>query len=195
LSISYFGSKYFGWLIGLAIVIGAGWFLLPEGYNTLVLWLAPTLGNYTRPIFVLLNAVLVNPLNNLTMVAIWAVAGLVGGMFAGTKKGAFVVGLVIWLTCILALGFLVIQLFFGGSFSLSSIPPMPQGTSIADLLGIPLIQSLIDQAFIILGGFGGGGFGGLDIFGIITPMLVWFIAPLVIVIVAGMIGATIRKKE
>ncbi len=187
-----FGSKYFGWLAALLIVLAGGWFLLPDGYNTLILWLSPQLGNYVRPTMVLVNAVLVNPLNNWLMVAIWAAAGFVGGMIAGTKKGAFVVGLFTWLSVILILVFCVYQLFTTGS-GLGSIPPIPPGTSITDILGIPLVQSIFDELLVLIGGFSGG--GGLDIMALLTPILIWLFTPVIVVIVAGMIGATVRPKE
>ncbi len=186
-----FGSKYFGWLAALLIVLGLGWLLLPDGYNTLILWLSPQLGNYVRPAMVLVNAILVNPLNNFLMVGIWAAAGFVGGMIAGTKKGAFVVGLFTWLTTILLLGFCVMQLFTAG-INLGSLPPMPPNTSIVDLLGIPLVQSIFAQLFTILGGMSGG---GLDIMAILTPLIIWFLTPVIIVIVAAIIGAVVRPKE
>ncbi len=188
-----FGSKYFGWLVALLIVLGAGWFLLPDGYNTLILWLSPQLGNYVRPTMVLVNAVLVNPLNNWIMVAIWAAAGFIGGVIAGTKKGAFVVGLFTWLSVLLILVFCVYQLFTAG-LDLGSLPPMPPGTSITDLLGIPLIQSIFSELLVLIGGMSGGG-GGLDIMAILTPILIWLFTPVIVVIVAGIIGASVRPKE
>ncbi|MFW9920355.1 MAG: hypothetical protein ACFFED_12200 [Candidatus Thorarchaeota archaeon] len=185
------GSKYFGWLVALLIVLGAGWFLLPDGYNTLILWLSPQLGNYVRPTMVLVNAVLVNPLNNWIMVAIWAGAGFVGGMIAGTKKGAFVVGLFTWISVLLILVFCVYQLFMSG-LDLGSLPPMPPGTSLTDLLGIPLIQSIFTELLGLIGGFSGG---GMDLMALLTPLLIWVFTPVIVIIVAGMIGATVRPKE
>ncbi|MBN2229013.1 MAG: hypothetical protein JW779_05420 [Candidatus Thorarchaeota archaeon] len=186
-----FGSKYFGWLLTLLIVLAGGWFLLPDGYNTLILWLSPQLGNYVRPTMVLVNAVLVNPLNNWIMVAIWAAAGFVGGLVAGTKKGAFVVGLFAWLSVILILVFCVYQLITAG-FDLGTLPPLPPGTSITDLLSIPLVQSIFSELLVLIGGMSGG---GLDILSILTPILIWLFTPVIVVIVAGIIGATVRPKE
>ena len=188
-----FGSKYFGWIATLGIVLAAGWFLLPSGYETLILWLSHQLGNYVRPSMVLVNIILVNPLNNLMMVAIWGIAGFIGGVLAGTKKGAFVVALFAWITTLLLLAFSVFQLISAG-LNLGSLPPIPPGTSLAEVLGIPLVQSLIGELLTLIGGFGGG-MGGLDIIAIITPVVIWIVTPLIVVIVAGIIGATVRPKE
>ncbi|MHA1613623.1 MAG: hypothetical protein ACTSW7_05865, partial [Candidatus Thorarchaeota archaeon] len=73
--ISSFSSKYFGWLISLLIVLLGGWFLLPQGYESAIDILAPSLGNYVRPALVMLNLILVNPMNSFTMIAVWAGAG------------------------------------------------------------------------------------------------------------------------
>ncbi len=139
----------------------------------------------------MVNALLVNPLNNVIMVAIWAIAGLVGGIIAGTKKGAFVVGLLTWLSCIGILVFCAFQLFQSG-VELGTLPPMPQGGSIVDVLSIPLVQSLIGD---LLGIIGLGSGGEPDIMAILTPLVIYLIVPVVVVIIAGMIGATIRPKE
>jgi hypothetical protein len=140
----------------------------------------------------MVNALLVNPLTNIIMVAIWAVAGLVGGIIAGTKKGAFVVGLFTWLSCIGVLVFCAFQLFQSG-ISLGTLPPMPEGGSIVDILSIPLVQDLLGSLLGIIGIGGGGGMP--DIATILTPLLTYLLVPVVVVIVVGMIGATIRPKE
>ena len=189
--ISSFGSKFFGWLAALGIILGVGILLLPEGYNTLILWLSPDLGMYIRPTMILISVLIVDPFNNFIMLGIWIGAGLIGGIIAGTKKGAFVVGLFVWLTLLAILAFSVLQLFQSG-LDITSLPPMPPGTSIADVLGIPLIQSVFDQVLAMLTGMGSG---GLDIMSLITNVLIWVFTPIIAIIVAGMIGATIRPKE
>ena len=189
--ISSFSSKYFGWLISLLIVLLGGWFLLPQGYEAAIAILAPSLGNYVRPSLVMLNLVLVNPMNSFTMIAVWAGAGFVGGMIAGTKKGAFVVGLMVWLACIGIIA-LCVYLLLQGGLALGTLV-IPPGSSLIDLLGIPLIQGAIDQILPLISGIGGG--GGLDIMTLITPLIIWFLTPIIIVIVAAIIGSVVRPKE
>lgn len=190
-NISSFSSKYFGWLITLLIVLLGGWFLLPQGYESAIAILAPSLGNYVRPALVMLNLILVNPMNSFTMIAVWAGAGFVGGMIAGTKKGAFVVGLMVWLAC-LGIVALCVYLLFQDGLALGTLV-IPPGYSLVDLLGIPLIQGAIDQILPLISGIGGG--GGLDIMTLITPLIIWFLTPIIIVIVAGIIGSIVRPKE
>lgn len=143
----------------------------------------------------MVNLLLVNPLTNITMMAVWAGAGFVGGVMAGTKKGAFVVGFMTWLSCIGALVFCVYLIFSGGvSFTMLGEALMtgpPAGTSLADLLGIPLLQDLLTQFVSILSG---GGFSP-DIVAIVTPFIIWLLVPVIVVIVAGIIGAIVRPKE
>lgn len=167
------------------------WFLLPEGYVTLIQWLSPQLGNYTRPTLVMVNAILVNPLSNLTMFAIWAAAGFVGGVIAGTKKGAFVVGLVTWLSCLGILIFSLFQLLQTG-LDLGSVPPLPPGSSILDVLGIPLVQSIIGELLPLISGMSGG---SIDPLTLLTPIILWFVVPVITIIIAGIIGAIVRPKE
>ena len=189
--ISSFSSKYFGWLLALLIVLLGGWFLLPAGYNDAIAILAPQLGNYVRPTMVMVNLILVNPMNSFTMIAVWAGAGFVGGMMAGTKKGAFVVGLMVWLSCLAAIA-LCVYLLFQSGLSLGTLV-IPPGSSIIDILGIPLIQGAIDQILPLISGIGGG--GGLDIMALLTPLIIWFITPVIVVIIAAILGAVVRPKE
>ncbi|MFW9808550.1 MAG: hypothetical protein ACFFE6_04125 [Candidatus Thorarchaeota archaeon] len=191
-AISSFSSKYFGWLIALAIVLLGGWFLLPDGYNDLIAIFAPQFGNYLRPTMVMVNLILVNPMSNFTMVAIWAGAGFVGGVMAGTKKGAFVVGLMVWLSC-LGIIALCAYLLFQSSISMGSFV-VPPGSSIVDILGIPLIQGMIDQILPLISGMGMG-FDLSSIMTLLTPLLIWFLTPVIVVIVAAIVGAVVRPKE
>lgn len=189
-TISTFGSKYFGWLAALLIVLLASWFLLPAGYETLILWLAPQMGNYVRPTMVMVNAMIVNPLSNPVMLVVWIAAGLVGGMIAGTRKGGFVVGLTTWFSSLLILVFSVFQMMTTGS-DLGTLPPIPPGSSVLDILSIPIVHDIINQILPLA--FGGGSIS--DPMELIAPFLVYVLVPLIAVIVAAIIGATLRQKE
>ncbi|MHA1770471.1 MAG: hypothetical protein ACTSX2_04515 [Candidatus Thorarchaeota archaeon] len=184
-----FRSKYFGWLASLLIVLAGSWLLLPAGYETLIMWLAPQMGNYVRPTMIMVNAMLLNPLTNPVMFAVWIIGGLIGGIIAGTKKGGFVVGLMTWLGCLAVLVFSVFQMFSSG-IDMGAMPPIPPGSSLLDILSIPIVKDLISQLLPMA--FGGTSIS--DPMEVIAPLLVFVIVPLATVIVAAIIGATIRQK-
>jgi len=140
---------------------------------------------------VMVNLMLVNPMNNITMVIVWLGAGFVGGVMAGTKKGAFVVGLMTWLACI-GIVALCLYLVFQSSITLGSFV-IPPGASLTDILSIPLIQGAIDQILPMIAGLGGG--GGLDIMALLMPLIIWFLTPVIVVIIGAILGAVARKKE
>ena len=140
----------------------------------------------------MLNLLLVNPMNSFMMVVVWAGAGFVGGIMAGTKKGAFVVGLMVWLACLSIIALCVFLLFQTG-LALGSFV-IPPGSSLIDLLGIPLIQGAIDQILPMIAGLGGG-FDMSSIMALIMPLLIWFFTPIIVVIITGILGATLRPKE
>jgi hypothetical protein len=139
----------------------------------------------------MVNLMLVNPMNNITVVLIWAGAGLIGGMMAGTKAGGFVVGFMTWLSC-LGLIMLCVYLIFQSGIALGSFV-VPPGSSLTDILSIPLIQGMIDQFLPLITGLGGG--GGLDITALLTPLIIWFLSPLIVVLIFGVVGGAVRKKE
>ncbi|MFW9787918.1 MAG: hypothetical protein ACFFE2_15130 [Candidatus Thorarchaeota archaeon] len=168
---------------------------MPDGYESLIAIFAPQFGNYLRPTVVLVNLLLVNPMSNFTMIAVWAGAGFVGGMMAGTKKGAFVVGLMTWLSCFVLIA-LCIYLIIQGGIALGSFV-IPPGSSLVDILGIPIFQDLIDQVLPLISGvFGGGGaFDPTSLMTLLLPFLLWILTPAVVVIVAAIVGAVVRPKE
>ena len=126
------------------------------------------------------------------MLALWAGAGFVGGIMAGTKKGAFVVGLMVWLAC-LGVVALCIFLLIQGGLALGALV-IPPGSSLIDLLGIPLIQGAIDQILPMIAGLGAS-FDMSSIMALIMPLLIWFFTPIIVVIVTGILGAVVRPKE
>lgn len=127
------------------------------------------------------------------MIAVWAGAGFVGGMMAGTKKGAFVVGLMTWLSSLVLLALCVFLIFQAGTASLSFV--VPPGSSIVDILSIPLIQGMIDQILPLVSGIGSMSFDPSSIMLLLTPLLIWFLTPVIVVIVAAIAGAVVRPKE
>ena len=104
---------------------------------------------------------------------------------------AFVVGLMVWISCVGIIA-LCVYLLLQSGLSLGTLI-IPPGTSIVDLLSIPLIQSMISQILPLISGIGGG--GGLDIMALLTPLIIWFITPVIVVIVAAILGAVVRPKE
>ena len=85
-----------------------------------------------------------------------------------------------------------VYLLFQSGISLGTLV-IPPGTSIVDLLSIPLIQSMISEILPLISGIGGG--GGLNLTALLTPLIVWFITPVIVVIIAAILGAVVRPKE
>ncbi len=187
-------SKLFGWLIANFTILAAAWYTLPIGFNMVVEWLAPYTNDYLRPTLVLVYAIFVDPIGYPLMAGVWAGALFIGGLIAGTKKGAVAVAFITFLTNLGLLAFSAYNLFkylLAGGFSLTNIPPFPEGFSIAEVLASPVIGNVVD-AFLTIGGTGGTSTGLQTLLVSIAIMLV---VPLIIGIIAGIIGASIRPKE
>jgi hypothetical protein len=143
----------------------------------------------------MVNILVVNPLGNLLMVAIWIIAGLVGGIMSGTKKGGILIAFMTWFSCIAIGAFCLIQFLMPileGTISIS-MPPIPPGTSLADILSIPLVQSFVSDLPGLLSSIGGG--SGPDIVGLVMSVAVYVLSPLIIAIIGGIVGAVLRPKE
>ncbi len=179
----------------LLIVLAGGWYLLPPGYETIVEWLGPFIGNYLRPSLVLVNLLFVHPLASIMFVALWAGAGFVGGVIAGTKKGAVVVGISTWLSCLLILAFCAWQIMQSG-VDLSGIPPPPPGVSVTDILGLPIAQFLVTTVVTMMAG-GGGGPPPMEeaLPSLLMGIAPFLLTPIVTVCVAAVLGAVVRPRE
>jgi hypothetical protein len=115
---------------------------------------------------------------------------------SGTKKGGVLIAFMTWLSCIAIGAFCLIQFLMpilDGSITMS-MPPIPPGTSLADILSIPIVQSFISDLPGLLSSMGGGG-SGPDITGLVMSVALYVISPLVIVIIGGIVGAILRPKE
>ncbi|MGY5875888.1 MAG: hypothetical protein RTU30_09090 [Candidatus Thorarchaeota archaeon] len=169
---------------------------MPAGYETLIMVFAPSFGNYLRPTAVMLNLLIVDPMNNPISLALWAVAGLIGGVMAGTKKGGFVVGLCVWLSCLGIIAFSVFMMFQSGLDFGSISLIMPPGYSFTDFLSVPIVQSLIGILISVVTGIGEGGTDVTSmIMAIVVPLAIFFLIPVATVIITGIIGGAIRPKE
>ena len=175
-----------------------GWFLLPAAYETLIMVTLPQLGIWIKPILVMLNLLIVNPLSNPIAFILWIAAGFIGGVIAGTKKGGVVVGIVAWLSCLLIVifsGFMILQSGAGiGDIFNITVPP---GYSLADLLGIPILQDVANYLILPMLGLtgGGGGFGFDMILQLLLPLIIFFFVPVFTVCIAAVIGAAVRPRE
>ena len=75
-----------------------------------------------------------------------------------------------------------------------SMPPIPPGTSLADVLSIPLVQSFVSDLPGLLASMAGGG-SGPDVVGLAMSVAVYVLSPLIIAIIGGIVGAILRPKE
>lgn len=139
---------------------------------------------------VMVNALIVNPVSNPVMLGLWIGAGLIGGIIARTKAGGFVVGFFVWISCLVILVFSLFQMMTAG-IDLGTMPPIPPGSSILDVLSIPVVQDVMGQLLPLVSG-GGGSIGSpMDL---LAPLIAYFVIPPVTIIISAIIGATIRQK-
>ncbi len=114
---------------------------------------------------------------------------------SGTKKGGILIAFMTWFSCIAIGAFCLIQFLMPileGTISIS-MPPIPPGTSLADILSIPLVQSFVSDLPGLLSSIGGG--SGPDIVGLVMSVAVYVLSPLIIAIIGGIVGAVLRPKE
>lgn len=203
------GRKLIGLTVGFLLTIAMAFFMLPAQYNNILLWLAPYFGPWFRFVLMYLFIIFAHPLSYLTVLIIWAVIGIISGLFVRTIWGTipvviFIFGLTFFMLIVGVIA-MIVPLALSGSMGsldfvalLTNIPP---DVSLYDILSAPVIGPLINA---LTGGIGDV-MGGtpLDpsavlallqsvlINTIILPAILNFVILLVTAMIGGYIGRLI----
>ncbi|MFW9934110.1 MAG: hypothetical protein ACFFDU_01090 [Candidatus Thorarchaeota archaeon] len=199
------GRKLIGLSVGFLLTISIAFFMIPAEYNSIILWLAPYFGPWLRFLLMYVFLIFANPIHFVTNIGIWAVIGIITGLFVRSIWGAipvviFIFGLA-FLMLIIGLVAMIIPLLLSGGGGLdpvgmlSNIPP---NVSLFDILGAPVIGPLIDSLTGGIGDLIGGGtpdpnaflglIQGFIVNTIILPAVLNFIILLVTAMIGGFIG-------
>ncbi|OLD02109.1 hypothetical protein AUG19_04565 [archaeon 13_1_20CM_2_54_9] len=144
-------GKYLAWLSSTTVAVALGWTVLPKGFVEVANWIGPLLGPSFKPLLTLVFLFVGPSLSYTPLLTVWVSAGVVGGFFARGVLRSMIAGTLSTITLILlavANGFLLISgirnLVSGsGGFNL---PPPPPGTSLADILSVPVVGQIVQQA-------------------------------------------------
>jgi hypothetical protein len=157
-------EKYLGWLTGTGLLILFSVILFPQGFQFVVNWLGPVVGQNLTPILMIVYILLASAIKYPTILLTYIVSGFAcGALGRGGVKRSILLALLAFLTLFLLLGaniYPMIRTF--SSFSATSMPSMPPGASLTDLLSLPLVSDYASTALQSLfgGGQGGGGMMG-----------------------------------
>ena len=90
------GRKLIGLSVGFLLTISIAFFMIPVEYNSIILWLAPYFGPWLRFFLMYMFLIFANPLTFTANIAIWAVIGVVAGLFVRSLWGAIPVAIFIY---------------------------------------------------------------------------------------------------
>jgi len=196
-------GKGLGSLAAFAISFALIFNRLPQSYEKIVGWLAPVFGKMLRITFTSLYLLLGDPLIDYYLLGAWAAAAFIGGFLAKKLSSGILAGLSAYGYNFPILGYCIFKLFesfgslgfggFEGPSDLGGLPPFPPDTSLADLLGAPVISDFVD-AFI--SGMAAGGPPDMNALislaaSIILPKI---LKNLVLIAVCGAVGGYVRSK-
>jgi len=194
-------GKGLGSLAAFAISFAAIFNKLPQAYEKIIGWLAPALGKLIRVAFTSLYLLFGDPLTDYYLLGIWAVAAFIGGFLAKKTSSGIMAALSAYAYNFPILGYCVFKLFesfgalggLGGPGGFGGLPPFPPGTSLADLLGAPVISEFA-QAFI-----GGMATAGPPDFNALISLVISIILPkilknVILIAVLGALGGYVRSK-
>ncbi|MFX1562440.1 MAG: hypothetical protein ACFFDP_03950 [Promethearchaeota archaeon] len=206
------GRKLVGLSLGFLLTIVLSFYLFPVEYDGLISWLAPFFGPWLRFAFMFLFIIFADPLAYTNVLMIWAIAGLISGLFVRSIWGSIPVAIGIFLLSFIMMivGFVAMLVPFltggmAGFDFMALLGTMPPGVALdifsAPVLG-PIIQSLMGGLGEALPGMG----AGLDITSItaviqdailrvIFQAIINFVILVVATAIGGVIGRVIRRPE
>lgn len=199
------GRKLIGLSVGFLLTITIAFFMIPVEYNNIILWLAPYFGPWLRFFLMYMFLIFAHPLTFTTNIAIWAVIGIVSGLFIRSIWGAipvaiFVFGLT-FLMLIVGIVAMVVPLLLsggGGIDPLAMLSNIPPNVSLFDILDAPVIGPLINTLTGGIGDLLGGGapdpnallslLQSFILNTIVLPAVLNFIILLITMMIGGFIG-------
>lgn len=206
------GRKLIGLSVGFLLTISLAFVMIPVQYNNIILWLAPYFGPWLRFFLMYMFLIFAHPLTFTTNIAIWAVIGIISGLFIRSIWGAipvaiFVFGLT-FLMLIVGIVAMVVPLLMsggGGIDPLAMLSNIPPNVSLFDILNAPVIGPLINALTGGIGDILGGGapdpnalLALLQSFllnTILLPAVLNFIILLVTMMIGGFIGRLLIPVE
>jgi len=206
------GRKLVGVSVGFLLTIVLAFYLFPIEYDALISWLAPFFGPWLRFAFMFLFIIFADPFAYTNVLIIWAIVGLISGLFVRSIWGSIPVAIGIFLLSFIMMivGFVAMLVPFltGGMTDfdfMALLGTMPPGVALdifsAPVLG-PIIQSLLGGLGETMGGMGAGfDFSSIltviqdAILTVIFQAIINFVILVVATAIGGGIGRVIRKPE
>ena len=170
-------EKYLGWLTGTGLLILFSIVLFPQGFQIVINWFGPVAGQNLTPILMIAFILLASGIKYPTVLVAYVVSGFAcGAVGRGGIKRSLLLALAAYFTIFLILGaniYSTIPMF--SSFGSTSLPSPPPGTSLIDLLSLPLVS---DMASTLIESMFSGGQGGMQ--SAFLPIIIIVLTSLVI---------------
>ncbi len=154
-------EKYSGWLTGTGLLLLFSVAFFPQSFQIVINWFGPVVGQNLTPILMIAFILLASGIKYPTVLVAYAVSGFAcGAVGRGGIKRSLLLALAAYFTIFLILGANIYpMLTMFSSFSSTSMPSPPPGTSLIDLLSLPLVS---DMASTLIESMFSGGQGGMQ---------------------------------
>jgi len=192
-------EKYLGWLTGTGLLVLFSVVLFPQGFQFVVNWFGPIVGQNLTPILMIAYILLASGAKYPTVLAAYAVSGFAcGAVGRGGILRSVLLALATYFTIFLILGaniYAIIPMF--NSLGSVTMPSPPPGTSVMDLLSLPLVS---DMASTLIESLFSGGQGGMQgsmeavLLPIIVTVLISIVINLVVLCVSSVFGGLTTSK-
>jgi hypothetical protein len=174
-------EKYSGWLTGTGLLILFSVAIFPQSFQIVINWFGPIIGQNLTPILMIAFILLASGIKYPTVLVAYIVSGFAcGAVGRGGIKRSVLLALAAYFTIILILGANIYpMLTMFSSFGSTSMPSPPPGTSLIDLLSLPLVS---DMASTLIESMFSGGQGGMQggMQAVFLPIIIIVLTSLVI---------------
>ncbi|MEM2969724.1 MAG: hypothetical protein QXR63_02185 [Candidatus Bathyarchaeia archaeon] len=193
-------EKYLGWFTGTLLLIIFSIAIFPQGFQIVINWFGPVFGQFLTPTLMLVFVLIAPAIKYSTVLVAYVISGFAcGAVGKGGIKRSILLAVLVFLTLFLVIAanvFPIAKVFVFSSFKLTSFPSTPPGTSIIDLLSLPLVSDYLPS---ILENMFRGASDGMDVrsdifLGVAVLILINMLINFIILCISSIIGGLTTSK-
>jgi hypothetical protein len=194
--------KSAAFLICFFLLMFLGYFTLHQSFLLVGDWLGPILGSSIYTLFTAVFLLFGDPLKFVVLAVVWGLVAFIGGLIIRRRLGATLMMLLLFLSLIPILAASGLGMFLrlqesgvlnSGSNIFDTLPPIPSGFTLANVLEAPIIGKVIELVLGMMTSAQEG--GGVDILGaVLIPVLIDFAMKPVIIVVAALVGVEVGRR-
>jgi hypothetical protein len=185
------------------LVLSLGYATLHGSLLLICDWLGPILGSPLTSALTVLYLLLADPLEFISIAALWLGVAFLGGVIIRRRVGAALTMLLVFILLLPALGLSAFELFqrasslgleVSGGNPLEVLPPLPEGLSVATFFEAPIIGKALETVMELIGEGPPEKMGFGLVMQVVQPLLLDLALKPVMILAAALLGVEAGRR-